>query len=119
MKKLIAIAVTTTVVLSALAQTQHSVNLAWAYPVLPPDSITNYQFNVRASTVLAAPLPWPVVLQVTGTSNATVTTSNTLQFFYLTATNLISSKTNWWAESDPSNTARWQLTPSGQLSIVQ
>lgn len=98
-------------------QQARTVKLAWdATPYT--DGLSNYVFYIRGSTNVADPLPWPIVLAVPGSTNATITATNSLQFFYCTATNITSSPTNFWVESDPSNTARWCVTPSGTLSIA-
>lgn len=98
-------------------QQARTVNLVWdATPYT--DGLSNYVFYIRGSTNVADPLPWPIVLSVPGTTNATITVTNSLQFFYCTATNITSSPTNFWCESNPSNTVRWCVTPSGSLSIA-
>jgi hypothetical protein len=88
----------------------HQVTLAWDYGNVPENSDTNViwlitdpdTFILRATNNLTAPLPWPVVTNVSG-SNRTVTISMLpgRRFFYLTAS-------NYWGESDASNTA---MTP--------
>lgn len=101
------------------AQAQvRTATLAWDYSVPAGDSITNYVFYLRASANATNALPWPVVNQVYGMTSVQVPISGSLQFFYVTASNLVSNPTNYWCESDPSNTVRWQLTPGGQLRII-
>lgn len=103
--------------LAGQPQQARTVKLAWdATPYT--DGLSNYVFYIRGSTNVADPLPWPIVLAVPGATNATVIVTNSLQFFYATATNITSSPTNFWVESDPSGTVRWCVTPSGSLSIA-
>lgn len=95
------------------------VKLLWDYT--PPDSLTNYVFMVRSSTNAAAPLPWPVVVAVTGELGCTLSIDLTPQpkFYYVTVTDSRSCPTNYIAESDPSNVAQVRLLKRGGLSIVK
>lgn len=102
----------------AMAQSIKSISLAWDYS--PADGLTNYYFNVRTSTNLSQPLPWPVLTSVTNALTANFSTylaSGASQFFYITVNDIRSSSTNLVYESDPSNTVSVRSLPSGTLSI--
>lgn len=94
-----------------------TVTVAWNWTPPTGDYITNYNFNIRTSTDPSTPLPWPLLLVVSGQLTATFAVTNSSQFFYVTVSDPRSSPTNYVFESDPSNVLAVRSLPTGTVII--
>lgn len=106
MKKLILLL--SLLAMPVFGQVRTNVTLVWDY--YWPD-VTNTAFRIYQATNASAPMPWKLIgTTATGMTNVEMPVKTQMQWFYVTATNLL-------GESDPSNIALCPAPPRSDTTL--